>query len=384
MRRVIGNLAWEEEIAGDVLAPESSLATMLSAVATVLRVFCRADDELWTPVAVDPCRLVGLEDLPPPRLVSGPLPTEAAGPVLAWGETTQTAALRVSGEVPLPRELTSWMDMPWAWPVADPDVACRVSHRQFDFELAQEWGMALPGAQMITSLDDLETHLAGGGAEGSPLLRWVLKAPFSSAGRRRVIGEGTAFEDWRRAERLLEQHGSLLFEPWMDREDDFGALGVVLDDGIDVLGTHGQEVQGQTGQFLSVTVHPRVGAQPSHWHGLQPEEQEQFCSLVERVGGALRQEGYRGPFGVDAYRHRGQDGVLHLHLLGEINTRMTMGLVTRALAERLAGSRDWPDSVQVKLCHGAKLPEESPRVLPLLCGDETEDLALWLEVSGDE
>jgi hypothetical protein len=44
-----------------------------------------------------------------------------------------------------------------------------------------------------------------------------------------------------------------------------------------------------------------------------------------------------GPFGIDAWRHRLPDGTLALNPLGEINARMTFGLVAWALEEAGGG-----------------------------------------------
>ena len=57
------------------------------------------------------------------------------------------------------------------------------------------------------------------------------------------------------------------------------------------------------------------------------------------MASALRSAGYVGPFGIDAWRYRRDDGAIVLNPLGEINARMTFGLVEWARAERLLDLR---------------------------------------------
>jgi hypothetical protein len=47
-----------------------------------------------------------------------------------------------------------------------------------------------------------------------------------------------------------------------------------------------------------------------------------------RVGRALHEAGYFGPFGIDAYTYRDELGDLHLQPLSEINARYSMGFAT--------------------------------------------------------
>jgi hypothetical protein len=57
-------------------------------------------------------------------------------------------------------------------------------------------------------------------------------------------------------------------------------------------------------------------------------------ATTEAVAAALGREGYVGPFGIDAWRYRRADGALVLNPLGEINARMTFGLVAWTAAGR--------------------------------------------------
>ena len=100
-RLIVGNLDCETAFAAQSSGGRQPAALPrpvlenISAAATLLRVFCREGDRLWTPVGVDADRLSGPPELARPALIDGPLPTaENTGEVLAWGETGSVTALR--------------------------------------------------------------------------------------------------------------------------------------------------------------------------------------------------------------------------------------------------------------------------------------------------
>ena len=169
---------------------------------------------------------------------------------------------------------------------------------------------------MVESLEDLDGAPPG----------WVLKAPLSAAGRDRYI-EQTDFSDpkaRRTVERLFERHGPLLFEPWMDRTADYGVSALLTSDETRIIGVHRQRVD-RKGQFSGIDLDSPI----------PPEIRDRLTETALAVGDALRREGYVGPFGTDAWEYRKAEGSTVLHPLGEINARMTFGLVAWAWAERL-------------------------------------------------
>ena len=175
---------------------------------------------------------------------------------------------------------------------------------------------------MVESLTELDRILR----TAAPT--WIVKAPLSASGRSRYIernGPGlTDSKSRRTVERLFENHGPLLFEPWMERTEDFGVSALLGSDQMRVVGIHGQRVD-RKGQFAGIDLRPDISEQ----------DRDQLLETVEAVAAALRRAGYVGPFGIDAWRYRHADGSLRLHPLGEINARMTFGLVEWAAAERL-------------------------------------------------
>jgi hypothetical protein len=173
---------------------------------------------------------------------------------------------------------------------------------------------------MVESLAELDRALR------SAPPAWVVKAPFSASGRSRYIERnGPALTDHksrRTVERLFDQHGPLLFEPWMDRTEDFG-VSALLGTELRIVGIHGQKVD-RKGQFEEIVLDPALSSQ----------DRDRLLETTEAVAEKLREAGYVGPFGIDAWRYRTAAGTV-LNPLGEINARMTFGLVAWARRRRL-------------------------------------------------
>lgn len=309
---LVGNLDCEVEWARGPALP-AAIVQRLALLATTLRVFAADDDDiLWLPRAIDP-DLVPRDDAPLPRLTSGAVPADTA--VLAWGATARCAA----APCPVVGATCDWRGMLGALPLASVEIARQVNDRRFALAIARELGVALPGTCVIESVDALRAHLAAGGADASPTGAWVAKAPLTAAGRDRVRRTGATLDDATavRLGRLLAIHGALLFEPWMDRTLDVGIGGVVVgSDRALVLPPH-RAICDASGVIRAIAVDD--GAV------LATDERVRLVAVAHQVASSLGAAGYVGPFVVDAWRHRGG-----FHPLGEINARLTFGLVARA------------------------------------------------------
>ncbi len=353
----------------------------IAGAATLLRAFARESDRLWTPVPVAADRLAPVPGLPIPVLASGPLSRLApAAKLLAWAETPQVAAKRLApsedrlasgeaapGEAPLHERL-------WELLVSSPEVVARLHHRAFGLEVAETLGVSLPGARRISSTAALSAHLAAGAGRAG----WVVKAPLAAAGRSRYIertaGLSLSAEARVRVEKLLERHGPLLFEPWMERTADFGVAVLLLPSGPRLAGFHRLLVDA-VGRFRGIELRGEFTG-----IDLPPEEQETMERTVSGTAAALLQAGYVGPFGIDAWRHRLPDGNLVFHPLGEINARMTFGLVARALVDRVRGPLGIDPAAWVRLGFGREIPAAaSETVVPLLLPGMAVGGAAWLE-----
>ena len=331
MRRIVGNLLWEDDLAPRRTTPPRTVLETASGLATLLRVFAQDGDHLWTPAPVDPERVLEVPGVSRPGLESGPI-----------------------HELPPVDEVLAW--------ASDSAIAAAVHHRAFCLQLTEQLGCALPGSQLVESLPALDRLLAFSQAPQT----WVLKAPLSASGRNRYIERnGPRIADprsRRRVERLFEFHGLLLFEPWMNRTADFGVSAFLEPSGLRIVGVHGQKVDIK-GQFEGIDLQPL----------LSEAERGRLLATVESVGAALQRKGYAGHFGIDAWRYRKANGEEILHPLGEINARMTFGLVAWALAERVEGA--------ARLRFGRNLPVvEETAIVPLLAPGPDRGPAAWLEL----
>ncbi len=356
MRRIIGNLDFETRLAIEnagasrrrpAALPSIAPAVLdtVSSFATLLRALASDGDHLWTPRRVDPARVEVVPGLPRPVLESGPeAGLRPASALLAWGETAEIARRRARRKLtgrsdetdPVASAATFRSIHPiadWLWSCPPPPAAAvaRVNDRSFHLEVARDLGLALPGARLLGSMADLERHLSDGGAAASPSGAWVLKAPFSAAGRERLRGSGPTVgssSSRGHAANLFARYGSLLFEPWLDRTDDFGCCALLDERECRIVSLHRQEVDvhgRMTGLELSRSAAPRGVI----------EEESTIRTVVEDVGRALLDAEYRGPFGIDGWWHRDAGGQRMLHPLGEINARMSFGLVARVLLDRI-------------------------------------------------
>jgi hypothetical protein len=324
-RRIFANLLAEDQLAGRRSSPPRTVLETVARMAPLLRVFAREGDRLWSPAPIDPAGVPEIPGLPRPIFESGPLrDLPPARDVLAWCETPEAVVLRggARAEIDL-----SWdepfHELVWKLPTPSPAVVAAVHHRAFYLRVAENLGCALPGAQMVESMAELDRVL-----QTAPPA-WVVKAPLSASGRSRFVERiGPALFDpkeRRTVERLFERHGSLLFEPWMDRTEDFGVSALLGVSELRIVGIHRQQVD-RKGQFVGIDLHL----------DLSDEDRRQLLNTTEAVAAALRSAGYVGPFGIDAWRYRRADGAIVLNPLGEINARMTFGLVAWATAERLS------------------------------------------------
>lgn len=384
MRLMIANLDCESDFAVDAGAPPAQLPRpvlqRISAYGTLLGVFGRAGDVLWTPLPVDAARVAGAA-----RgcvLVSGAL---AALPrpdaMLAWGETRAVAALR-SGMPEFDEsvgaytrddsyEHDAWPERLWALH-PDPDAARRCNDRRFCLALGQALGLRLPGAALLGSVDELVAHLAAGGGDAGHEQSWVLKAPFSASGRLRLRRRGRVLDQASRvrAQRLFARFGALCFEPWMERVLDFGCLGLVEGPGRwHVLAPHWLESD-DAGVFRGIVVGPAAGA---GW--LDAGEQRTVMDTAAAAARALGDAGYRGPFGIDGFVYRAPEagGARRLIPMCEINARASFGFVAHALA-RVHGAA----SLRLRL--GAGPVPAGAGIMPLLHAGAPDDASAWIEV----
>jgi hypothetical protein len=291
----------------------------ISAAATLMRVFAESDDDvLWTPRPVDPSRMAKIEWLRTPRLESGPVPETAD---VWWGEPTELAA--------------------------------RLNHRALVASWRPEEFTAARSTR-VRSLDELA-------AAAETADEWVAKAPFSAAGRLRVRGERGPLDApaTMQAGRLLELFGELLFEPWLARTEDLGMA----------WWSRGSQIPHRllvddAGRFLGVCADATR---------LEEEVEWELRDFVEdRVG----ESGFPGPYGVDVFYARRNDGGTTLHL-SELNARRTFGHVAWATRGRLCKTPRERERTRMTLRFGRGAPPGG--TIPLLLPGTDDDTSAWLE-----
>ncbi len=258
-----------------------------------------------------------------------------------WSERLQSEARRrVVGLIRPPGsgEERNRLFTPWGWSpsavaagekacsvVRAPrlDVVARVNSKLWSHALEVELGMALPGAALTRTFDELREAVAR--ASPGPDDKWVVKSPYGFAARERVLGRGSVLEEpqakW--ARRRLAAGETLIFQPWLDVVREYGvALEIAPDGSFEIRGVSDLQTNG-------------AGAATGYILGRPPGSQRlaELERVARLVASRLFDEGYYGPVGIDALEHAGG-----LHPLLEINARYTMGFVAVAVERSLQPS----------------------------------------------
>ena len=165
--------------------------------------------------------------------------------------------------------------------------------------------------------------------------RIVLKAPFSSSGRGVADSAALSREMFvRRAVGVIARQGSVMLEPWLDRQLDFAMLFEVKADRVAFVGLS---------RFLNCRMGSYEGnlvaRQSVHRDAIEKyigsETIGRVVDALESVLGDVLIGQYEGYCGVDMMIYRGDRGEMKLAPCIELNLRMTMGVVAACLAERL-------------------------------------------------
>lgn len=176
----------------------------------------------------------------------------------------------------------------------------------------------------------------------------VVKAAFGAAGQNQVrlspVGDPVwpGVRERRQVEKLLEEHGVVVVEPWLDKVMDLGVQLEIDASGVSrVLGTTRFLTNGK-GQYIGSFVHQTV-------EGLGPEVRSLLCGdgqdsqrmarLTQKLAAMLGREaadfGFAGPLGVDALVYGGREG-LRLKPVVEINPRHTMGHLVLRMSRQVS------------------------------------------------
>ncbi len=210
----------------------------------------------------------------------------------------------------------------------DPGAVQRTADRHFCHRITSASEESLPGAGVAEDLPSARELVSRRLPDGAS--SWVAKSIFSAAGRARAwIHPSEGFLGGTPLDSLLAE-GAVVVEPWLPRIADFGLSAVVMTGRVRVLGIHQQLVDGR-GTPREIV----LGSDFLSPEGLSKADRDRLLDAAQRVGRSLEAEGYQGVFGVDAWTWQAPDGTARFHPLGEVNPRMTFGLV--ALAHAHAG-----------------------------------------------
>jgi phosphoribosylaminoimidazole carboxylase (NCAIR synthetase) len=193
--------------------------------------------------------------------------------------------------------------------VPELEVLRRVNHRAFSAGL----GPSLPGARYVRTREDLLETLA------SSERPWVLKRAFGFAGRGRQRLRSNeldaSVEPFVRAS--LESGDGLEVEPWVVRSLDVGLHGFITPSGEVTMGDPTRQDLDASGAWIRSV--------PATRGVLDAVEDARLREEGERVAHALRGAGYFGPFGIDAFRWKDENGAFQFNPRSEINARYSMG-----------------------------------------------------------
>lgn len=287
--------------------------------------FTASSDALWLPSSrVD----AGWEIGPSPEFIAEPPPIQA-GTIRYWQSDPDRF------EAPGRRDDAidaADRESPWGYPPCATALTQRLHHRSTLVEIRSQLGVDERHGTWIDDRDVLRALLETPPPCGDS---WWVKAGFTTSGRHRVVV--TAGGDPRPAMSLLDRSTAVvrtgvLVEPGRHRVADYGAVGWVGD-------TNGER------RTIGPRVHRQTVTPGGQFGGLASRVDEHARERVSRtwtaVARLLHTEGYRGPFGIDAFEYRTSDDTTEWIDLCEVNARLTFGHVAHAWARRLGDSDDW-------------------------------------------
>jgi hypothetical protein len=193
---------------------------------------------------------------------------------------------------------------------------------------------AWAGGEMDESTRDALPFGMSQWAEGA---RWVVKGEIGFGGLAQVRFMTPGSEaDWGRIRRVMADCGGGVFERQDAVEEEFGILGQVgassESERFHVSGLRMHRLlTGPQGSFRGTEIH----SMPEAW----PQVRDPLWEAANRIGQELGGEGFRGPFGLDAYQYRDlETGELKLRPLVDLNPRPTLASPSHGLAKRLQAS----------------------------------------------
>ncbi|MEO0649831.1 MAG: hypothetical protein AAFZ65_04045 [Planctomycetota bacterium] len=265
----------------------------------------RARVRRWAPLAAQ--RLVGGDDL-----------------VCIDGELFDASGERRSPDEAAGRTAHAWSPTPGArWtaesvgatlaPSPPLESILAANARPFTAALAQEESVQVRKA-LAPDLETARALLARPAPNG-----WLARGPYGMAGSaRKRLHPGRPSDPERHWLTRQLQLGPLVIEPWVEIVAETTRCAWLRPDGSLSIAAPGFQSVDRFGQWQTTDA-----AAPSEIHST---DDQRLLAALERAGRALRDVGYWGPFGIDAFWHRDLETSARavLQPLSEINARYTM------------------------------------------------------------
>jgi len=223
------------------------------------------------------------------------------------------------------------------------DVVKRVNSKVYSFEKSP-----LPGARLLTSFEKLPPH-------------FVLKSCFGTAGRGHIKVDHPKAKDF--CKREWNQNRVVVAEPWVETICDFSTQWEISKDEITLIGTAFLETS-PTGKHVGNVVGDEA-KEAKFAKEILAHKEFVLPTLKE-----MKEMGYFGPVGFDAFIYRYQNEVL-LQPIVEINARKTMGWLTLKIQKTKA-----PENI-VSVSY---LPSKEGGILPLTLGSRTFSRQLFVTI----
>jgi len=174
----------------------------------------------------------------------------------------------------------------------------------------------------------------------------VIKSPYSSSGRGmlRVTSSVLSTKDKNSVLQILSSQGVVIIEPWVERVADFSYQMKVLPDGQIVCVGDTRFLADNRGQYIASFIEKKTAfLKPDLISFLYDKKRGDFFKNLREmalcVARELTQEGFVGPFGIDAFVYKNPQSLdeqdFKIKFLSEINPRFTMGRVALELRKRV-------------------------------------------------
>jgi uncharacterized ferritin-like protein (DUF455 family) len=159
----------------------------------------------------------------------------------------------------------------------------------------------------------------------------------------------------------LQNGREVVIEPWLEREIDFSIQLEMGPRDLKLCGYTGliNDAKGQfQGNWAEANFARRVPSKVSAMFGEVPDIagklQRLYADIFSLLEGELREAGFIGPIGIDAFVYRTAQGERRLKPIVEINPRYTMGRLTLELMKQVSPG----SSGMFRLVNGARLKAE--------------------------